>query len=80
MANYSGGTKTICPFYQKESEKSISCDVLEGVCKVRMCFQASKDRVRWQQQCCFSYDFENRCPIALALAMHAEYELHVVSV
>lgn len=67
MANCTGGASTICPFYKTERPRHIVCNAIEGTSMIRMCFNDPGERVKWQKHKCFTYEYENKCPVALAL-------------
>ena len=71
MANYKGGANTICPFYERETDRSITCEGLRENSVLTMRFPARKDKSAWQEDFCMTFAYR-RCP--LARACYEKYE------
>ena len=72
MASYSGGAKAFCPFYLKESKKSITCEgLIDGVDSL-MRFRDETAKKNYQENHCNSERYYLRCRHAKAL--HEKYE------
>jgi len=65
MANYTGGANTICPFYERETERSITCEGLRGDSVLTMRFPTRREKTAWQEEFCMTFT-HNRCPLARA--------------
>lgn len=60
-----GMTNTVCPYYQRESQYTISCEgLVEGADAVQR-FTKEEDKEKYQQKECYRYP--NDCPIARLL-------------
>lgn len=63
MANFTGGVLNVCPFYLRETNKSISCEGFAGeACLVR--FRCQADKLKWATEHCERFDYVRRCPYA----------------
>jgi hypothetical protein len=61
--NTTGSANAICPFYLRESTKSISCEGFAGeACLIR--FDSAGARRTWALDHCERYDYGERCPYA----------------
>lgn len=70
MPNLSGGVWCVCPYYLRETPKSISCEGFAGdACLVR--FACTRDKVEWAAAHCERMDYAVRCPYARM--MEAKY-------
>jgi len=68
MPNYEGEKLTVCPFYVREADKSISCEgVIDGTVTMTR-FASTEVKVRFQEAACFQYGSERVCPVAKQLA------------
>ena len=66
MGCYKGGT-AVCPFYVKESEKSITCEGLIPGTNMMIRFGGQKKKTAWLEKHCCSYKYEVTCPVAAVL-------------
>lgn len=57
-----GETRTMCPYYLREREKSITCEGAAKGSEVMFRYETREEK-RKAQRICFSYP--NNCPIAL---------------
>lgn len=67
MAKYGAGANAICPFFEKESAKSICC---EGLVKDTLClmrFRTELEKQIYQESHCDTYDYAAVCPMAAAI-------------
>lgn len=72
LPNTSSSYKTICPFYIKDADKSITCEgLIKGTSDMRR-FQTTKVKREYQEHVCQTRDYAYLCPIAEALT--AMYE------
>jgi ribosome-binding protein aMBF1 (putative translation factor) len=67
MANYTFGVRTICPYYIKEAEKSITCEGLIPHTVTMVRFASQREKVLHQRKHCEQYDAEKGCPIRAAI-------------
>ena len=58
-------TNTVCPYYQRESQYTISCEGLIGETDTVQRFTKEKSKENYQQKECYRYP--NECPIAKML-------------
>lgn len=72
MPNYSGGV-AVCPFYQRESGRSIICEGYAPEQQVSMKFNSGKEKLRWQQEYCLRFYYP-RCPLAATVLAHYRQE------
>lgn len=76
MANNTGGTRTICPFYLKEAQKSITCEgLIEGTSNMTR-FDTEEEKLQYQSANCEMYNYANCCKLAAALAKKYEEGHH----
>jgi len=67
MANNPYGTKTVCPFYIREAQKSITCEgIIPGTCGMTR-FDSASEKLAYQAVNCESYDYTARCCLAAVL-------------
>ena len=67
MPNKSSSYKTICPFYIKDADKSITCEgLIPGTNDVRR-FHTTQIKQEYQENVCQSEAYAYLCPIADAL-------------
>lgn len=67
VANYVYGTKTVCPFYLKEAQKSITCEgLIDGTCNMTR-FNSEDEKTQYQSANCEMYNYTNCCKLAAAL-------------
>lgn len=74
MANTASAANAICPFYQRESGKSLTCEgmIVGTVCTHR--FRDEESRLKWQAMNCEMLNYWNCCPLAAALQKKYEEE------
>ena len=72
MANYSGGGSAICPFYEHESQYSITCEGLVCGAATQIKFESKADKTAFVADSCSSFDYQQLCPLAGLLT--ARYE------
>ena len=66
MANFTGSANAICPYYLRETPKSISCEGFTGLaCLIR--FASPRDRLLWAAGHCESFFYARSCPYARML-------------
>lgn len=76
MANYTYGSKTICPFYLKEARKSITCEGLtEGTTNMTR-FASEEEKHSFQAANCEMYNFGRFCPMAAAIMRKYKEQNH----
>ena len=66
MASSTGASKSICPYFLREYNKSITCEGLCGKDEFMHRFVSTKDKCDYQKKYCFRYDY-SRCPLAKIL-------------
>lgn len=67
MANFTFGATTICPFYLRETEKSITCEGLQGNATIVLKFLSSSQKQKFQKQKCGNFNYIFLCSIAAAI-------------
>jgi hypothetical protein len=74
MANTSSAANAVCPYYQRESGKSLTCEgLIDGtVCTMR--FDSAEARLEWQAMSCEMHNYQRCCPLAAALEKKYEEE------
>ena len=55
--NWKGGAETVCPYYERESKYSITCEGVYGGTDLVTHFREAHDKKRWQQKVCFDLVF-----------------------
>lgn len=71
MANFTGGVTTVCPYYIRETAKSITCTgVIRGTNAMSR-FENSEEKAKWQSSKCTTFCYSN-CPIARESEKHYE--------
>jgi ribosome-binding protein aMBF1 (putative translation factor) len=73
MANFSGGAKTICPYYVKEADQSITCEGVIPGTNIMMRFPGVAEKNTFQGKYCSKHDYL-RCPQAAILEKFANSE------
>ena len=76
MANYTFGSRTICPFYLKEARKSITCEGLVDGTMSMTRFASEEEKQHFQGARCARYNYDALCPIAAALMQKHEKKEH----
>ena len=66
MSKYPGVANTVCPFYLREAEKTISCEGINGCECLKMCFDSNDEKKEWQVEVCYTHDFLI-CPLATVI-------------
>lgn len=66
MASSTGASKSICPYFLREYNKSITCEGLEDTDEIMHRFDSAKDKCAFQRRYCFRYEYR-RCPFAKAI-------------
>lgn len=71
MPNY---PVSICPFYERESDKSITCEgfVCDN-CLTQIRFMSDRDKLKFQSKYCRRDNWAS-CPLAIQLAKKYEEE------
>ena len=64
MSNYTGGVNTVCPFYDRETRFSVSCEGIKDGSVLTMRYPSAESRKEWQECYCFSFNYKS-CPIAM---------------
>lgn len=67
MNNFNGMSATLCPFYIRESEYSISCEGIVCNSKTIMKFNSKNEKKQHQRLYCFCSAYES-CPLYQSLA------------
>ena len=67
MAHYTSGAKTICPFYLRETERTIPCEGVSPDRPSKIRFAHEGEKRRFQKQNCELFDYGRSCPMAAAL-------------
>ena len=67
MANYSGVAKAICPYYQHESEYTITCEGIFENSQQQVKFRTKADKVKHVSEVCSSFGYSRLCPVARML-------------
>lgn len=73
MDKYTGLTSSICPFYLRESQLSISCEGLTDGTRNVMKFNKLDDKHQYQRDFCF-YKTYKGCPVYQAILKKYEEE------
>ena len=68
MPNYTGGV-SVCPFYQREANLSITCEGFSPEQEISMKFSSSKEKLKWQREYCLRFYYP-RCLIAATVLEH----------
>jgi len=76
VANYTFGSRTVCPFYLKEARKSITCEGLADGTMSMTRFASEEEKQRFQAENCEMYNFDRFCPMAAALMRKYEEKNH----
>lgn len=66
MANKAGGTNTICPYYVREANKSITCEGTVSGTLSQHRFDSEQEMLQFQTQFCCTRTY-SRCPHAASL-------------
>lgn len=74
MGNYTSGANTVCPYYLRESNKSITCEgLIEGTCTMHR-FPSRLDKQAYQANHCERFVYGQVCPAAAAILLkNTEY-------
>ena len=67
MANYSGVTKAICPYYQHESEYTITCEGIFENSQQQVKFSAKAEKTKHVSEVCSSFGYSRLCLVARML-------------
>lgn len=67
MSNHTFGVRTICPFYQREADKSITCEGVIPGTTASTHFDSKGEKRLFQEQHCELREYEKCCPLAAAL-------------
>ena len=68
MSHYTGGATTVCPFYLRENDKTLTCEGCTWGSTTTMRFAKTQQKTAWQEEICARYHFR-RCPLASATEM-----------
>ena len=75
MGNFHGGANTICPFYIKEAEKSITCEsTIEGAANM-LRFMTRELKEEYQHDFCECFCYRG-CPVAQLMEERFKEEKH----
>lgn len=67
MGNYTGGGKTVCPFYLKEAKYSITCEGLITNTQLMTRFKDENEKMCHQEHHCMKFTYKDTCPVAYVL-------------
>lgn len=67
MSHHTYGVKTVCPFYEQEAEKSITCEGLIAGTRSMTRFAGREQKTQFQKQVCAKGCYAAYCPLAQAL-------------
>ena len=67
MANTVGDGSAVCPFYHHESRLGIVCEGLIDGTVDMIRFQTEEEKERFRRMRCESFEYEQRCLIAMIL-------------
>ena len=68
MANYTGGSSAVCPFYQHESKYEITCEGINEQSVQQTKFSSEDCKDKHVRHVCSSFYYMERCPIARMLS------------
>lgn len=74
MSNVSGGASTVCPFYLRETDHSLTCEGCVRGSVTILRFGCRTDKRAWQAGICAHYHFR-RCPLAFSAELKYERAL-----
>ncbi|MHB1314242.1 MAG: hypothetical protein ACYCX2_02005 [Christensenellales bacterium] len=72
MSNTTGGANTICPFYRGEGPLRVNCEGPTSRSFLSIVFENKDRKVKWQEEKCMSYQYSERCCIALMIRQRYE--------
>lgn len=67
MANVKGGTETVCPYYVREANKSITCEGMVAGTLTQHRFDSEAEMLSFQARYCCTTTY-SRCPLASSLS------------
>lgn len=67
MGSYRLSANVICPYYIRESERSVTCEGLREGMVVKSVFCSEQQKSDYQREMCVHYDYAELCPLARAL-------------
>lgn len=67
MGSYRLSANVICPYYLRESERSITCEGLREGMVIKSLFGSEQEKSEYQRDMCVHYEYHRRCPLAGAI-------------
>lgn len=61
--NWKGGAETVCPYYERESKYTITCEGVYGGTELVTRFKRAEDKSHWQERICYDLSRCCLCPV-----------------
>lgn len=62
------GVKVVCPYYVKESDRSITCEGIIRCTETMIKFSSPRRKLAYQDVNCNDFSYSDNCPVARAIA------------